>query len=58
MGRNWNEKETDRERINRWLNTDRDAFGKFTGVPNVKNIQMHLKYYGEENRDRKKRAGL
>jgi len=43
-------KETDRERIQRWLDTPRDAFGQFTGTPNIKPIISHLTYYGEQAR--------
>lgn len=50
MGRDFKEKESDRDRIDRWINTSKDAFGLFTGVPNEVPIVFHLKYYGEFSR--------
>ena len=50
MGRNFNEKETNQARIERWLNTPKDAYGVFVGLPNQTPIEHILRYYGEYNR--------
>ena len=47
MGRDFKQKESNPDRIKRWLDTPRDAFGLFTGVPNQIPIEAHLRYYGE-----------
>jgi len=50
MGRNFAEKESNQDRIERWRNTPKDAYGLFTGVPNQTEIEPHLRYYGEYHR--------
>ena len=50
MGKDWKVKETETERIQRWLDTPKDAFGLFTGVPNQVPIDHKHAYYGEINR--------
>jgi hypothetical protein len=51
MARNFAEKETSLERITRWLDTPKDAYGLFVGLPNQKPIEHHLRYYGEYHRE-------
>jgi hypothetical protein len=50
MGRNFNEKESNVDRIKRWLDTPKDAYGSFVGLPNQTPIEHHLLYYGEYHR--------
>ena len=65
MGRDFKVKETDTERIKRWLDTPSDAYGLFVSLPNQIPINHFHRYYGEHSRaeynyqeSKRKRASL
>ena len=53
MGRNYNEKENAEQRIKRWINTSKDAYGQFVGLPNTQPIVLRLQYADHEKYKRK-----